>query len=204
MASRYHTKIIDLSDSAALEAEAARYRKLARTFKAQIESIYRKISREIDMYYFQKMQHDLMVEPPERDRSKKVDWTSDKQRAYVMMMWRKHRIKLPTERAQQIINNYKIDAVPNKKGIDFNIRNTIRNHIFVVGRLGISKRPSDIRKYEIPIQKFHLTTGWTPAHRTISPYVDEARRYAKKRTMEEVRLLIDGTSKFRSQKTSQT
>ena len=127
---------------------------------------------DIDAKYVTELKDELGRYPLPRDRNEPVDWESDKQRKFMMWMWKKRGLKLPHQRTGDMGRAWDVEVSEAKYGYGISIKvdNKLERSKFVVGLAGFRKDSVSIRKYEKPIQRFHKDR-WKPAHKIIRPYV---------------------------------
>lgn len=172
---------------------------------------FRKIAKdlawELSEFYIKPLIHDLQYYPPEPNG--KIDWTSDKQRKYVMMLLRRKAKEEGREpgdikyrRTYKLRDSWKYDVKVSlgQKGIlrvrlynDAESYDPIKGETtqyakFVHGAIGVGKGASSVRRYRKYMQKFHRDTGWREGYpRVINAYdmmVEYANREYKRRCNE--------------------
>lgn len=161
----------------------------------------KKLRDEIDYKFMRPAIRKLRKEPPERDRSKPVRWTSPKQRRYVMWLWKTGKITLPYKRTHKLSKGWRSKVKFNKSAdsrnrqvLTIEIVNDAKHDtwsggkqeardisVYVVGDIGIGESKSSKQRYARPQQRFHRDTGWQSAASIVRPAVRGAQQYARQR-----------------------
>ncbi len=124
--------------------------------------------------------------PPKRDPDKKVNWTSPKQRRYVMWLVSSGQLELPYKRTGALGRGWRGDVTLDfgaKNLLTVRIENVAKQRIgkdkgkpfaqYVMGNIGLGKSRRSQTRYNRPQQGFHQETGWSLAYEIIQPTVDE-------------------------------
>lgn len=141
------------------------------------------LKSEVEQFYIQPLIHDLQYYPPKVPR--KINWTSDKQRKYVMKLLRDIAIEegrdpddIAYRRTYKLRDGWKHEVLLSggQKGyLRIRVWNDAENdrarpgrddkHYakYVVGGLGVGKSDSATRRYRKPMQQFHREGGWREA-----------------------------------------
>lgn len=171
---------VDISDPKSIQKAIQELKARQLMYTTGFEVFLNLVVEEIEEKYLKKLREKLKKYPLPPNRMVKFDWGSEKQHDYIMMLWRKHKIKLPYARTEDIRNKWVIKASVKKDMTGYSIvvdaNNTSNHAIFVVGKVGMSKRASDIREYEKPIQPA-MRQRWIPAHRIIRPTMLKVQQY---------------------------
>lgn len=129
------------------------------------------------------LRRDLQVYPPRPNR--KIEWSSDRQRRYVMMILRRKamaegRTNIAYQRTYTLRDGWyvrtsveggKIVATVGNNATDDNGEAYAK---YVVGRMNFRSRSAAL----VPQQRFHAITGWTPAVDTLNEWTrDTVREY---------------------------
>lgn len=155
--------------------------------------------KDLADYYREEYIKPLIVKlkkyPPVRDRRDLVKWKTDKQKRYMMWLWRKGRIKLPYSRNNDLKNGWEGDVQYNEEDeqITIDITNKEEKSQFIVGKVGFSNAVRDIKKYENPIQPFHKKL-WKPANQIIRPVTNKIRQDIadkSKKKLQDILVLFD-------------
>lgn len=144
-----------------------------------LKSHVKGIAREVQVKYVDPLISDLRKYPPDKDRTTLTKWKSDRQRRYMMWLWKNRKANLPHERTGDFGRGWKGEtkALSRGTGISIAIENPSPAAPYIVGAVGIGEAASTIKAYEKPIQPFHKDTGWKPAHSRIKPVVKEAEKF---------------------------
>lgn len=118
------------------------------------------------------LRDELAYVPPQRSYPSEypIEWTSEKQRRYVMGFVLKRDEEgniIPYQRTGRMANAWEFDVVTGADGIAFIIQNPIAYSRFVVGTLA-----QNINRATVPQQRFHRRTGWVAATETVQFWLD--------------------------------
>lgn len=159
--------------------------------------IAQELGRELEEFYIKPLIHDLQYYPPEPNG--KIDWTSDKQRKYVMMLLRRKAkdegrepgdIKYRRTYKLRDSWHYEVKVSMGKKGIirvrlynDAESYDPIKGETtqyakFVQGAFGVGRSATSVRRYRKYMQKFHRDTGWREAAPRVRNSYDMMEEYA--------------------------
>ena len=139
-----------------------------------------------------KLRRDLSTYPSPKYKLK-PKYKSRKQHDFVMFLWRTKKIMLPTERSPELAESWTVKSDVKNNNIQLTIRTSDEKAQFLVGKVGISQKESDIKKLESPIQPFAKANRWRPAHTVITPVVQKIEKYTSNRMAEwEDHLLDEG------------
>lgn len=174
------------------------YRKLVgRLEKAQyrvrnIKPFLERVSNEVDQLFLRRLRRDLATYPSPKYKLK-PKFKSKKQHDFVMFLWRTRKIMLPTERGPELAESWTVKSAVKNDNIQLTIKTSDEKAQYVVGKVGLSQKPSDIKKLESPIQPFARANRWRPAHTVITPVVRRVEKYVNNRMEEwEDHLLDEG------------
>jgi hypothetical protein len=156
------------------------FRKLVgRLEKAQyrvknIKPFMERVSNEVDQLFLRRLRRELATYPSPKYKLK-PKFASKKQHDFVMFLWRTRKIVLPTERSPELAESWTVKSAVKNDNIQLTISTSDEKAQFVVGKVGLSQKPSDIKKLESPIQPFARANRWRPAHtvgrHSILPYL---------------------------------
>lgn len=167
---RISKRVVDMSsvdDLRRLRNSVTESRRNWQAYQPMIKAV----ARDAYKQHMVPMMQELKETPPPPDRMNPKQWTSPRQRGYMMLMWRKKRIRLPHQRSGSIPFGWRTEWVYERGMLRFRTYNIESHAIYVVGRIGLSESVSRQRAvYEKPIQPFHRETGWKPAHQIVRPY----------------------------------
>lgn len=165
----------------------------------ELKGIAREIGSEVEQFYVLPLIHELQYYPPRVRR--KINWTSDKQRKYVMALLRRQAAErgTPDDIGYRRTNalregwKYQVTVVAGKTGV---IRVRVWNDaeqidpftgrkrhyaMFVGGKIGMVEKR--LREYEKPMQRFHKEGGWNQ----FAPRVVLASQYMRNYAVEQYR-----------------
>ena len=183
--------VLDLSNPASIRRVADRLKKVQYRIR-NIKPFMEIVSTEVDQLFLRKLRRDLANYPAAKHKLK-PKFTSRKQHDFVMFLWRTRKIQLPYERSGELGASWTAKSSVKNDNIQLTIGTSDEKSQFAVGKVGISQKPSDIKKYESPIQPFARANQWRPAHTVITPVVLKIRKYVDKRMEEwEDHLLDEG------------
>lgn len=136
----------------------------------------KRLTKIVSKDYLNPMLDDLRVAPKARKYPSDYPliFTSDLQRKYVMGFVLKNNI--PYRRTGKITKSWQYTFSHKGKNIYVRIENTLPESQFIIGKLGVGRSSSSIRKYLKPMQKFHQKTGWTPSHEIVKGYITKMEK----------------------------
>lgn len=186
---------INFNDIASLKGarEKAKGRKIQ--FTTGMMQELKTLRDELDRKFMRPLVRKLRVEPPVRDRSKPVRWKTEKQRRFVMWMWKTGKIVLPYVRTHALSKGWhsKVEVLKDSRSnvVRILLENTGRHKNwkgeqtditkFVVGEIGLGQSDRSLQRYRQPQQPFHQDTGWMLAATIIRPAVEKAYQWAQDR-----------------------
>lgn len=181
MTKKRGTIILDLRDLEGLNRSIKHLDKISRYYK-DANQMLRDLGREIELQYIRPMMNELKDVPPRRKYPEDypIRFTSDLQRRYVG--W-----KLggkPYQRRNRLIDAYGYKVRVYKRQLSVNVFNEWEGHKYVVGKIGLGRSKTSIRRYTKQIQEFHKTTGWSPAYKIVQKYHDKAKEFVRERATE--------------------
>lgn len=157
-----------------------------------ISPFLKKVSNEVDQLFLRRLRRTLSTYPANKHRLR-PKFKSKKQHDFVMMLWRTRKIQLPYERSEELAEGWEVKADVKNDNIQITIRNSDEKSQYVIGKVGIVKKASDIKKLESPIQPFARANRWRPAHTVITPVMQRVEKYVGQRMEEwEDHLLDEG------------
>jgi hypothetical protein len=123
------------------------------------DSIMQGVGQAVYDQWANQMLAELRTEPGAA--KKPIQWTSDKQRRYVMAKLREED-NLPYKRTHQLSEGWESSYVLEGNGIVIIVRNPAPSAKFVYGSL--AKNPAQALRFQ---QQFHRNTGWQFARNTV-------------------------------------
>lgn len=167
------------------------------TISREYRQITQELAAEIEQFYVLPLLQDLRYYPPKVPR--KINWTSEKQRRYVMALLRK--IAKEEGREGDDISyrrtynlrdswHYEANVKMGKKGlVRVRVWNDAENpharpqddkHYakYVVGKIGLGTSAKSMREYRKPMQQFHREGNWREAFPQVQEAYMRAEAYA--------------------------
>lgn len=168
---------IDFMDKRSVKKAKKEISDLMNKSRSPSTKFLKNLVKEINDKFMTPLLDDLRKYPPERNRNRPLKWTSQKQHRYIMYMWRKRKINLPTSRTSNLADSWYAKATLVNNYIQITVSSDDPAYQFVVGRIGFNSKRKDIKEYEKYQQRYHKETGWRPAHTVIRPYMNQIRNY---------------------------
>lgn len=169
--------LIDLRTEKGVVATQKRLRR-TRDEISDSNKILKKISRTVERKYMRPMMAELRKTPPSRSYPDEypIQFTSDAQRKYVMMLLNGG----PYDRTGNLPRGwfYRM-RVRRSRFLSIKVANKYPESRYVVGDIGSGISQRAIRRYQKPIQAFHLKTGWKPAYEPVGKAIRLAKEEAR-------------------------
>jgi hypothetical protein len=168
--------LLDLRNAGTVR-ETRRQIHLLENYYKDPTDMLKELQQRIEQQYMRPMMAELKHLTPRRRRYPKdypVEFESGKQRRFVMA-------KLagkPYRRKGSIARGWRSNVKIEDNKIYFRLDNTDSSSEFVVGKWGLGKSSTQIRRYTQPIQRFHIKTGWKPAYIPVQKWMSRAREDA--------------------------
>lgn len=189
---------LNLADLKALakhiDDQRARQKRLKEYKNAGLKLLTSELKRKV----FSNMLRQLKKEPPPAKRP--IQWTSERQRRYVMMLLTRLAEEngdddIGYKRTHKLRDGWRYSIETKGYRMTITVENTAEAYDpikgeyrkyapFVIGNYGVGISPRSVKRYEKPIQQFHLNTGWKPAHVVINKSIDKARQIIAERMSE--------------------
>lgn len=136
------------------------------------------LKKDLEKNYAKPLIKELQKYPPKRryPQDYPIQFTSDKQRRYVMMMLNGK----PYQRTNRMKNSWKYKVDIKRTRVVLRVENTWEESKYVMGKFGLGKSERQIQRYTKPIQRFHQTTGWRSAYQIYQKHVTPAKKRARK------------------------
>lgn len=167
--------VIDVHNLASLKKSRQQFAKI-RSYYADEKDMLTAVSRKMETDYIEPMMRELRKKPRKRSYPSQypIQFTSVKQRMYVMA----HLKGKPYKRTNSLVNGFDYTLKIQDGTINFKLDNSDPKSRYVVGKWGMGRSSSSIRRYTKDIQRFHTITGWPPAYTTVQKYMIPAREEA--------------------------
>ena len=181
--------VIDLSKDKTVKKALFRIGK-ARTRVRRLKNYMQEVATDVDKIFLRALRIKLADYPAHKSKLR-PKFRSKKQHDLVMYMWRTRKIHLPYDRTHRLAESWIAKTTVTDNNIQLTIDTSDDKAQFVVGKIGLSPKKSDIKKYESPIQPFARDNGWVPAHKIIRPVVLKVKKYINQRMDEWEDHLLD-------------
>lgn len=181
--------VIDLSKEQTVKKALFRIKK-ARSRVQRLRNHMQELATDVEKLFLRRLRIQLSDYPAHKSKLR-AKFRSRKQHDFVMYMWRTRRIQLPYERTNRLAESWITKVDVTDSSIRLTIDTTDEKAQYVVGKIGLSSKKSDIKRYEAPIQPFAKDNGWVPAHKIIRPVVLKVQKYIDQRMDEWEDHLLD-------------